>query len=137
VPTTFGSTGTGEVPSAATRTPADLPVQLVQRAARLGVGFQLLLRQLEIQGRVVAVTAIRARRRRGRLPSGSQDGSRYRSRLSRLGLDEQEFLFDADAARNHLSDTAPGSRLQSGVTSQQVQDSFLRLIPGGRVTESS
>jgi hypothetical protein len=98
-------------------------VQLVQRAARLGIGFQLLLRQLEIQGRAVSVTAIRARRRRGRLLSGSQDGSRYRSRLSRLGLDEQEFLFDPDAARTHLSDNALGSRLQSGVPSQQVQDS--------------
>jgi hypothetical protein len=49
---------------------------------------------------------------RARLLSGSQDGFRYRPRLSRLGLDEQEFLFDTDAARTHLSDIALGSRFQ-------------------------
>jgi hypothetical protein len=65
------------------------------------------LLQLEFQGRAVFVTAIRAR-----LLSGSQDGFCYRSRLSCLGLDEQEFLFDADAARTHLSDLALGSRFQ-------------------------
>jgi hypothetical protein len=62
----------------------------------------LLLLQLELQGRAVSVTAIRARRR-GRLLSGSQDGFRYRPWLARLGRDEQEFLFDADAARTRLS----------------------------------
>jgi hypothetical protein len=65
------------------------------------------LLQLELQGRAVSVTAIRAR-----LLSGSQGGFRYRPRLSRLGLDEQEFLFDADAARTHLSDIALGSCFQ-------------------------
>jgi hypothetical protein len=62
---------------------------------------------------------------RVRLLSGSQDGFRYRPRLSRLGLDEQEFLFDADAARTHLSDIALGSRFQP----QQFIPS--RVLPGG------
>ena len=52
--------------------PADLPVQLVQRAARLGVGFQLLLRQLEIQGR--AVGARRSRPPPTRPPAERQPG---------------------------------------------------------------
>src|SRR5580704_6356114 len=64
---------------------------------------------------------------RARLLSGSQDGSRYCPRLSRLGLDEQKFLLDADATRTHLSDIALGSPFQPQLTGRRSgADDLLR-----------
>ena len=50
-----------------------------------------------------------------------------RSRLSRLGLDEQKFLVDADATRTHLSDIALGSPFQPQLTGRRSgADDLLR-----------
>jgi hypothetical protein len=68
--------------------PAQLAVQITQRVARLRAGFQLLLLQLELQARRV-------------IPGRLQRRACDRPGLPAGRVDQQEFFFDAHAARIH------------------------------------
>ena len=88
--------GRGEGPA-----PAQLAVKIAERAARLRIGFQLLLLEFELQFRRAITGLIGAGRRCRGLPRRLQNRACHRLRLSGPRFDEQEFLFNAHAARIH------------------------------------
>ena len=81
--------------------PAQLAVKIAEGVARLRIGFQLLLLEFELQFRRVVTGLIGASRLNRGLPRCPQDRARHRLRLPGPRFDEQEFLFNAHAARIH------------------------------------